>query len=267
MEAVLTEKEIIDQIHKEFYTASDEALIEAKEYLASLDNNEKLGTLHSLGFVNAKGVKDHVETNTKADSIRTMSQIITKMSQSYPFYKFITAENVNKICKKYNLACAPVDRYLGDVPHKNVVEIEKFTSNYSYHTAFERVTDITYQYGSLDSTAIRRFKTWLKTQKTVTEQEAHTKFRDLGGTRGGINCKVEKKMMNETLHICAPKKDLNLKGLSKAGSIFSMAQIFKINEVTIPDPVVLCQIPEGYLIITAWGNEASDPLVVNEKMN
>ena len=35
----------------------------------------------------------------------------------------------------------------------------------------------------------------------------------------------------------------------------------------IPDPVVLQPVKGGYLIITAWGDEASDEIVVNQKMN
>lgn len=35
----------------------------------------------------------------------------------------------------------------------------------------------------------------------------------------------------------------------------------------IPDPVVLYPVREGYLIVTAWGDEASDPDVVNEVNN
>jgi len=46
---------------------------------------------------------------------------------------------------------------------------------------------------------------------------------------------------------------------------------FKISKIEIPDPVVLKPVYYGgqkhYLIVTAWGLEASDELVVNEKMN
>lgn len=44
--------------------------------------------------------------------------------------------------------------------------------------------------------------------------------------------------------ICAPKKD-----------------------ISIPDAVVLQTVEDGYLIVTAWGDEAADEIVVNEKMN
>lgn len=33
------------------------------------------------------------------------------------------------------------------------------------------------------------------------------------------------------------------------------------------DPIVLCRTNHGYLIVTAWGGEANDELVINPKMN
>jgi len=38
-------------------------------------------------------------------------------------------------------------------------------------------------------------------------------------------------------------------------------------KIEIPDPVVLQPVKGGYLILTAWGDEASDPLVMNEINN
>ena len=40
-----------------------------------------------------------------------------------------------------------------------------------------------------------------------------------------------------------------------------------LRENEIPDPVVLQEVRGGYLIITAWGDEASDPLIVNKNNN
>jgi len=51
------------------------------------------------------------------------------------------------------------------------------------------------------------------------------------------------------------EKYAKLKGLF--APVFSVA----------PDPVVLYPVEKGYIIVTAWGDEASDPLVANEQMN
>ena len=42
---------------------------------------------------------------------------------------------------------------------------------------------------------------------------------------------------------------------------------YKLEKKFIPDPVVLQPVKGGYLILTAWGDEASDPIVINEINN
>lgn len=65
------------------------------------------------------------------------------------------------------------------------------------------------------------------------------------------------------LEIAAPRKDFNMTDME--------VRDFKIQKIEIPDPVVLCPVlhkgTKHYLIVTAWGPEASDDLVVNQKMN
>lgn len=65
----------------------------------------------------------------------------------------------------------------------------------------------------------------------------------------------------EPLVICAPITDMRLDD----DATLEGHKI--VEKVHVPDPVVLCPVHRGYLIITAWGDEASDPLVYNEKLN
>jgi len=41
----------------------------------------------------------------------------------------------------------------------------------------------------------------------------------------------------------------------------------KVGREIIDDPIVLLPVSEGYIVVTAWGDEASDPIVVNESNN
>jgi hypothetical protein len=68
---------------------------------------------------------------------------------------------------------------------------------------------------------------------------------------------------NATLNICAPLKDMNVQGYSLKGN-----RLIK----DIPDPVVTkLKIHKNgtrcHIILTAWGDEASDPAIANEKLN
>jgi hypothetical protein len=74
---------------------------------------------------------------------------------------------------------------------------------------------------------------------------------------------LELNYTNAPLEIAAPIKDFDTKGME--------LKDFKLSEIEIPDPVVLQPVfyarQKHYLIVTAWGQEASDELVVNQKMN
>lgn len=42
---------------------------------------------------------------------------------------------------------------------------------------------------------------------------------------------------------------------------------YKIQNIPAPDPVTLQPVKGGYLILAAWGDEASDEIVVNQNNN
>ena len=64
---------------------------------------------------------------------------------------------------------------------------------------------------------------------------------------------------SSTLSICAPMKHMNVP------SNYKLIGYKYVKE--IEDPVVLCRVRGGYLIVTAWGDEASDEIVVNPVNN
>ena len=47
---------------------------------------------------------------------------------------------------------------------------------------------------------------------------------------------------------------------------FDLILAFNILE-HVPDPIVLQPVNHGYLILSAWGDEASDEIIVNEILN
>ena len=58
--------------------------------------------------------------------------------------------------------------------------------------------------------------------------------------------------------IAAQEEDFDTRGMYVKGHKL---------EMSIPDPIVLQPVKGGYLIVTAWGDEASDAAVVNEIKN
>lgn len=66
--------------------------------------------------------------------------------------------------------------------------------------------------------------------------------------------KIKKhKNISESMFIVAPQKDFNTNLSELSGN--------KMVKKTPPDPVVLFEVNNGYLVVTAWGNEASDPMI------
>jgi hypothetical protein len=133
-DVAVTNQHLIAEIHNEFDTAENRLLREAKQILEEtrLPENEKTGErLLALGFENTSyGIKAK-STLQKTKELKlliakTRSQVdmINYYKFKYPFLKFITEEELNKICIKYNLIYSSVKNYIGDVPIDKIKEIE-----------------------------------------------------------------------------------------------------------------------------------------------
>lgn len=239
--------EIIEEIHETFYTEVDRLLAEAR-ISNSLDTDkqnliDKHERLKALGFINTKEVKeakDEVarlkalenENKAKADLI----EAINYFSQKYPLYKFITEESVKKICSKYNLVYGSVDRYIGTVPDENLKHMENFKISEEDSCSLVQRS----YYGLINK-----------------------EFFSPSNKEFGTDIFYHYSISKCPLEIAAPLKDFNMTN--------SEVKDFKISDIEILDPVVLQPVifkdKKYYLIVTAWGLEASDELVVNTLYN
>ncbi len=255
-----TTNEIIEQIHETFYTEVDRLLYEAK-ISHSLDTDkqdliDKCNRLKALGFTNTKEVQEaeieisRLEQLSKENEEKTtLIEAITYFSFRYPQYKFITEKSVEKICKKYNLVYGAIDRYIGTVPDKNLKHIEDFKVLNDDECFLNEY--ISYGFGEE-----RRFG---KKYITHTEHERNKNFDNIRF----MTTSYKEINMKSPLEIAAPIKDFNMKGLE--------VKNYKISKIEIPDPIVLKPVifksQKHYLIVTAWGLEAGDELVVNHNHN
>lgn len=249
-----TTQEMIEQIHHEFETAGEKLLSQANEWLANnsqLSNVEKVKELERLGFLSTQEYKAHKKQISDIKMNKEIADLVEKYSLRYPNHKYITEEQVNLICEKYNLVCGGVSLYKGFVPEKNLKQIAGFKP----HDEDYEYLRCNGFYGTVYKTT---FKEW---EEYSIQKEIDNKLRREDPlhyhlTRGVYDSIEYQKRMPELL-ICAPIKDMDMKGRELRGSF--------IRE--IPDPVVLYPLEKGYIILTAWGDEASDPIVVNQKLN
>ncbi len=227
-------KEVLE-IHHEFECAADKLLEEANKIIseAGTKDVQKVSRLESLGFKQASQVVELKPLIQKAELSKEQINLVAYYKREYSLNKFITEEQVKTICHKYNLVHGDVDRFKGFVPEKNLREIENFKLKENDFQYFRN-----HRFSNNDSIISKKTYEYLKNSND--------------------SYSVYKKEIN--LSICAPIKDMNTSGLE-------LSEGYKLQAKIIPDPVVLQSVKGGYLILTAWGDEASDPIVVNNKMN
>lgn len=240
--------EVIQEIHDTFYTEVDRLLAEAGiKYSLETEKEEVLSKgnrLKALGFRKAHSVSEAEEEEKRLRELNHKNQekvalieAITYFSNKYPKYKFITEESVIKICSKYGLIYGEVGRYKGNVPEKNLQDIENFNIETEDKCCFYTIRGFKYEekhYCKVD----RKQPTTLDSF-SFHEYESETYI-----------CPFE---------IVAPKEDFDMTESEIKG--------FKLQDIPIPDPIVLQPVFHGgkkhYLIVTAWGLEGEDELVKN----
>jgi len=247
---------VIAEIHQSFDTASEKLLNDARKILAGSYDIEKGERLKSIGFTQAKKAVEASNIVSEKQKNQELAKLIEYYQMYYPNNKFITEGKTKEICQKYGLLCAKTEYYTGDVPEKNLSEIEKFKlreddmiknecgwvdwASGRYKLNKNKPTDVYSEYGYIMNPDMPSF--W-STSATLVKVKEDVKF-------------VYTKM---SLKICASLKDFNTKNMN-------IEDGYKL-ELNLPDPIVLQPVNGGYLVVSKWGLEAEDGDLVNEKMN
>jgi hypothetical protein len=273
-----TTVEIIEEIHESFFTEVDK-LLQAAKISNSLDTDkqaliEKCERLKQIGFTNTKEVKEAETELARLEQLKkdneakkNLIEAINYFTMKYPAYKFITEDSVRKICEKYNLIYGEISRYTGTVPDKNLKQLEDFKvlEEDECYVLEERTRgffmDATERTMRKEYRTFEKYKT-SKEPKEPKEQQPDAYLLHLQMMQAS-NFHVRTIDMKCPLEIAAPQSDFNMTGME--------VKNHKIQKIDIPDPVVLKPVifnnMKYYLIITAWGIEASDEIVVNQRMN
>ncbi len=255
------QQKIIKEIHETFFNevnilkelASLEETIDIDSNLISKsDRLEKIGATSTkevkLGNMEKEKISLAKNINRKN---KELIEAINYFSMYYPNNKFITEESVTRICEKYNLVYGEISKYVGEIPDKNLSEIESFKmrdDDFGYIKVYSN--DFSNNFSTL--TDKETYLDYCEDIKRKCFRDIYEKYR----------CNyIEKKKL--PLEIVAPLSDFNMTK--------SEIKKFKISDIKIEDPVVLQPVifkkNKYYLILTAWGIEAKDELVVNHKFN
>jgi DNA-binding Xre family transcriptional regulator len=306
---LLKKQPTVEQIHAEFDSAEERILNECDAILAQLQIpteskiERKADMLINLGFVNSEVVKqansikeNQKEIKNKIDITSLQASYIRKLKVKYPKEKFITIDELERICEKYNLIHAPVSNYIKDIPEKNVLEMTNCKK-----LDIEDKIEETFLVTEVDS--LSDFKKLLKilgknsNNYEITNSDvikAHKEYRNIfyeddtvlthwlfGKTADymvfydlkkehNLDFRIKKyeKIDKTGLFIAAPKSHFNLKGLDKK----SKYGFFTVTVKEVKDPVVFEYCKNNICrIITKWGTEDDqsylDPILFDEKLN
>lgn len=260
---------IVDEIHNEFFTAGDNILQEATCLLKELEVKDlaKGKRLAALGFGKTREAVVAIETENKLATTKEIADLVMYYRINYPNNKFITEEQVKQICEKYGLVCGETSMYKGFVPENKLKLIEGFKikeqdnglilSNGVFLKGAEVrrnciSTSYFHIYKSTEPKDSTRYG-WQSNDGVVFYSSDSNNIFNVGDI-GRFS--VE----SSGLKICAPLKDMEIPPNKKVEG-------YKISTIHVPDPVVLHPVHKGYLILAAWGDEASDEIVVNEINN
>ena len=265
VDSIMTEtrptSEVVEEIHASFFTEVDRLLAEAKISSSMATDKQSLidkcNRLRSLGFTQTKEMQDAAAEIERIENARKENEkkqelinAIEFFSVTYPAYKFITEDSVNKICKKYGLVYGEISRYKGTVPEKNLKHIEEFKVLEDHECYLE----INAWRGMMVDH--RRFK-YITREQYDRSIEMERKMPSM------IAHNIVTEYAKAPLEIAAPVSDFDMTDMEIKGN--------KLQKIHIPDPVVLKPVifngTKYYLIVTAWGDEASDEMVVNQQMN
>lgn len=273
-------KEIL-QIHKEFKTASEKLLQEANTILQNIGevNVDKVERLKRLGFRQVQEVIEKDKKIIQKKLTEKQIKLVKYYNEHYPLNNFITEDQVKHICEKYKLVFTNISRYKGFVPEKNLREIENFKLKDNEKNS---ITVDAIMYGLRKPTvqitlkdfeikrnahALEYCHIFKKENNNIYEYAFQSDngidfygsdSKNLFGLAhfGNLRFKLEK----QSLKICAPIKDIDTTGLE-------LSEGYKLINKPIKNPVVLQPVHGGYLLLTAWGDEASDPILVNALNN
>lgn len=275
-----SQTQLITEIHAAFDSAEDKLLQQANAVLQELaiptqSSIERRADLSKqLGFVNTPVVKRAETLNRSVSVNRELAELIRHYKQVYPFQKFLTEEELNRICEKYHLIYAPIARYTRDVPLKNLEEISAAAPLRAedglgvkwYVRVREFWSDCPQAIRTLLQGEVEYNGTVLSWGE-VSERDLMAVVRQLGYT-GQYDHYIFKKATlrkidKSGLFIAAPKSHFDLKGLGREGKF----GFFSITTREIKDPIVFRYCKGGIQVLSKWGLEGEDAALVNEKLN
>lgn len=165
-------------------------------------------------------------------------------------YKFILKPQLERVLEKYNLYLRNPKFFLGDIPEKNISDIMKF------YVFLEDISLSQKHYEFLIKKLREENPSSMNMMSSFHQPKIKIPSQDF--KRHGLESFIK---------IAAIEKLFNEEAFKESRSrILDKPELQAKNQVDL-DPIILFETRHGYIIITAWGDEANDELVVNQNNN
>jgi hypothetical protein len=273
-------------IQDEKAAAISKIIAQPREDIPAIPFAEKAACLKRLGFSGTMEVvewsrlekqkedEDRRIANLKYDEEKKLQKRVLALEaekkvhdrvayyrNTYPSFKFITDDQLNGICEKYGLVYSEVSDYVGDVPDKNLREIED--SRVSILDTREDIATVRVEPGAYNDTISFTFNMTIP-RDTISidsfiENAKVQRARDRGFWLPYIAPFDYTLYRYDTFYIAAPKSQFkNLENKDRVGlGFFSVTKHEPRPEPK--DPIVFRFVKGGVLVISKWGDEANDP--------
>ena len=234
----------IEELAKQQVPEDDPEIIRAKR-------------LQALGFGAQPSVEKMKTAEMLAQKAANDRELQRKGAAVFPGLKYISEDVMQVVCRKYNLVLGDVGDFNGEIPDWALDQIERcnprigtvYTES-SFFSAYGVEARDKYAKAVADP---RLFTTMSRSQ-----------FGSLMHYRTS-NPEVAKEygaeMLPAPLMIAAPTHEM----IVRRGMVLVNGRI--VPDPTIQDPIVCVEVPGGFAVVCAWGEEGSDPGVFNAESN
>ena len=244
-----TETVIVKKTFKDVHQDIDNEFIFLKQNHNTQDFRKKGDFLIKVGFKNSIATRLYKAISDNPYRAQEYEK------KYFGQYKFLLKPQLERLCEKYDLYVRTPEFFLGDIPEKNFSDIMGFKvdirdlPNFD-HLSYEKQLEI-----------VRNIKKSLNIYDPLNENYHHFNL-SIEHIRG-----MDRELNINTIQIAAVKKLFDEKAFEKSDArILGMPELEPIHQVEL-DPIVLCEVNGGYIVVTAWGDEANDELLFDQKQN
>lgn len=244
-----------EEIHEDFYRTALEAF-SATSTLEYIDPGllDKVNRMAKLGFTKANGIKEVSEAEKLNNYKRNVVDAMNYFKLQYPNHKAILGSDAKNVADKYGLLIKSPDSYIGDIPLKNIKEIESFKvkeKDVAYFTRLSQggVSRVSHKSEMMIAAPQSDFKISPYLSGFAISFDFYTghyfnhKYRKVVDKNGNIRYVVNDPIVLQPVHYFP-------KGMTRDPLDYENYNPIK-----------------AYIIVSAWGPEASDELIVNHNNN